>query len=167
MAKSTTPRGGRKPRKPSRDFPLFPHATGRWAKKVKGHFHYFGKVADDPKGEAALSLWLEQKDDLLAGRTPRPKVDGFTLRELLDRFMVSKRNLLDNGEVGARTFTESYATCKRLGDAFGLRAGSLSTWPRTTSSTCGRSFPRPGARSGWATKSSACGASSSTAMRPA
>ena len=34
-------------------------------------FSYFGKMADDPQGEKALNLWLEQKDDLLAGRTPR------------------------------------------------------------------------------------------------
>jgi integrase len=120
MAKSTTKRASGKPRKPSPDFPLFPHATGRWAKKIRGRFQYFGKVADDPKGEAALALWLEQKDDLLAGRTPRPKVEGFTLRELLDRFMVSKRDLLNSGEINPRTFADLYGTCKRLGDVFGL-----------------------------------------------
>ena len=115
-------KGTRKPApgKPHPDFPLFPHATGRWAKKVKGRFHYFGKVADDPKGETALALWLEQKDDLLAGRTPRPKVEGFTLRELLDRYMVSKRHLLDTQEISPKHFAELYATCKRVGDAFGL-----------------------------------------------
>lgn len=47
-------------RKPREDFPLFPHATGRWAKKVRGKFHYFGKVTEDPKGKAALVLWLDQ-----------------------------------------------------------------------------------------------------------
>ena len=45
--------------KPRPDFPLFPHATGRWAKKIRGEFKFFGKVADDPNGEAALELWLE------------------------------------------------------------------------------------------------------------
>jgi len=87
--------------KPHRDFPLFRHATGRWCKKVKGRFHYFGKVADDPKGEAAIALWNEQKDDLLAGRTPRPKADGFTIRELCDRFMVSRRRKMDANELTA------------------------------------------------------------------
>jgi hypothetical protein len=57
--------------KPRPDFPLFPHAAGYWAKKVRGKRHYFGKVATDPKGEAALDLWLDQKHDLLAGRTLR------------------------------------------------------------------------------------------------
>ena len=109
-----------RPGKPHPDFPLFPHATGRWAKKVRGRFCFFGKVADDPKGEKALLLWIEQKDDLLAGRTPRGKAEGFILRELLDRFVVGKKHLLDTHEISAKHFAELYATCRRIGDAFGL-----------------------------------------------
>ena len=30
--------------KPHRDFPLTPHGSGRWCKKVKGHFYYFGRT---------------------------------------------------------------------------------------------------------------------------
>lgn len=40
------------------------------AKKVKGRTRYFGKIANDPKGEAALEKWLREKDELLAGREP-------------------------------------------------------------------------------------------------
>ena len=57
-----------KPQKPRDAFPLFAHATGRRAKKVRGVMRYFGPW-EDP--EAALNPWLEQKDDLLAGRVPR------------------------------------------------------------------------------------------------
>ncbi|MCU0878890.1 MAG: hypothetical protein MUF06_13990 [Pirellulaceae bacterium] len=48
------------------EFPLFPHASGRWAKQIRGKRYYFGKIADDPKGERAIRLWLDQKDTLLA-----------------------------------------------------------------------------------------------------
>ena len=63
-----------KPKRPCPDCPLFPHATGRWAKKVKGKLHYSGKVDGDEEGEAALNVWLVRKDDLLAGRRPRKRV---------------------------------------------------------------------------------------------
>ena len=74
-------------KKPRKDFPLFPHSRGYWAKKVRGQLRYFDKVADDPEGKAALDKWLDQKDDLLAGRTPRASGDGLTIRDLCNRFL--------------------------------------------------------------------------------
>ena len=44
--------------------------------KVGAKFWYFGKTANDPKGAATLAEWLNQKDDLLCGRTPRLTGDG-------------------------------------------------------------------------------------------
>ena len=86
------------PKKPSKDFPLWIHqGSGYWSKKVRGHVHYFGKVADDPKGQAALEQWLEQKDDLLAGREPRAKKDDeLTIADLCNQFLAHKEQLRDN-----------------------------------------------------------------------
>jgi integrase len=111
-AKATRP-------KPHPDYPLFHHASGRWAKKVRGSMKYFGKVADDPEGETALQLWLDTKDDLIAGRTPRPKSDELRVWELLDRFIVSKRSSVDSGELTQRAFGDYFATCERIIAAFG------------------------------------------------
>jgi len=53
--------------KPYTDFPLTLHqATGQWCKKIKGKIYYFGK---DP--DAALKKYLDERDDLQAGKKPR------------------------------------------------------------------------------------------------
>jgi integrase len=113
MMKSIRSRRSRKlakPKKPRPDFPLFPHATKRWAKKIKGKLCYFGPWADP---EGALTNYLDQKDDLYAGRVPRKKQqEGLRVRELSDRFLSSKRRLLDAEELSPRTFADYYDVCK-------------------------------------------------------
>jgi hypothetical protein len=72
-----------KPAKPYEGFPLFAHATGRWAKKIRGKFVYFGPWSDP---DAALLKYLEQRGALHAGRTPRATGKGLTLHQLCNRF---------------------------------------------------------------------------------
>ena len=109
-----------KTRKPRKDFPLYPHATGYWSKKVHGKYHYFGKIADDPKGKKALRLWLEQKDELLAGRIPPARTaGGTTVEDICDQFMAHKDELRKTGEITERTYGEYLATGKRLTKCFG------------------------------------------------
>ncbi|HLJ92943.1 MAG TPA: tyrosine-type recombinase/integrase [Gemmataceae bacterium] len=105
-----------KPSKPYPDFPLFPHATGRWAKKIRGKLHYFGPWPD-PDG--ALRKYLDQKDDLHAGRTPRVQGDGLTVAELCNRFLTTKKHGLDVGELSMASWGDYYATCERIVQIFG------------------------------------------------
>jgi integrase len=105
-----------KPAKPYPDFPLFAHATGRWAKKIRGGLVYFGKW-DDP--DAALARYLAEKDDLHAGRSPRESAEKLTVYTLCGRFLTAKKQLLDAGELKSRTFAEYTATCRRLTRSFG------------------------------------------------
>src|SRR5688572_12774170 len=81
---STAPRPAGKPVKPYPEFPLFPHATNRWAKKIRGKLQYFGPWSD-PDG--ALKKYLEQKDSLHAGRKPREVSEGVTVKVLCNAFL--------------------------------------------------------------------------------
>lgn len=108
-----------KPAKPRPDFPLFPHATGYWAKKVRGKMHYFGRIAGDVRGDAALARWLELRDDLLSGRTPRVTTDDLTVADLCNHFLTSKERQRDAGDIKAKTFKDYYITCKVVVSEFG------------------------------------------------
>ncbi len=73
-----------KPPKPDPDFPLYAHAAGVWAKKIRGKMHYFGPW-DDPDG--APKKYLEEKDALHAGRKPHEASAGAAVHDLVNRFL--------------------------------------------------------------------------------
>jgi integrase len=86
--------------------------------------HYFGwwrgKLA--APWQTALQKYQEQRDDLHAGRTPRAGVTtpGFTVQDLVNQFLASKKNALQTGELSAQSFGEYHTACVRIVDAFGL-----------------------------------------------
>lgn len=98
-----------KPNKPYDGFPLFPHASGQWAKKIRGRTCYFGGWSDPT---AALDRYLAERDDLYAGRAPQSH--GLTVRDLCNRFLASKQLLVDSGELSPRTWRDHYEACRRL-----------------------------------------------------
>lgn len=120
MANSSVKTRAPKARKPGKDFPLFKHARGYWAKKVKGKTRYLLKISDDPEGKASLDAWLERKDTWLAGREWTDAA-GLTVEDLCDHFINGKKPRLANGEITRRTYDHLDATCQRIIDKFGAK----------------------------------------------
>lgn len=132
--KSTRKRRSRKatnlPAKPHGRFPLTPHVSGRWMKKIRGKLHYFGrwgrvvngslrKLPGDDWWKPALDEYDRQRDDLYAGRTPRPSPDELIVGDLGNRFLSAKKRKLLAGELAQRTYQEYVGTCDRIVAAFG------------------------------------------------
>jgi integrase len=118
MGKSSNSTKTGKSAKPYEGFPLTPHPSRRWCKKIRGRLHYFGKV-DNP--EAALERFNREWPYLKDGRTPPPidTGDGCTVRVLCNAFLTSKKAKLDSGELAPRSFQDYYRTCEILIDRLG------------------------------------------------
>ncbi len=101
---------------PYPDFPLFPHAAGVWAKKIRGKMHYFGPW-DDPDG--ALKKYLAEKDALLAGRKSRETEEGITIKVLANQFLNAKQALVDTRELAHRSWEDYKAACDLCVEHFG------------------------------------------------
>jgi integrase len=116
--KSFRPDKSNKPEKPYPDFPLTAHPNGTWCKKIRGRLHYFGPWND---WQAALDKYLNERDDLQAGRVPRSQEQAAepTLRDLCNAYCNHKKNLQDAGELSPRTFDDNYRTCALLVEHFG------------------------------------------------
>ena len=125
----TAPRGKtQKPQKPYDGFPLFAHASGRWAKKINGKFCYFGYWATRSNGKLvrvegdgwreALLRYKRTADDLHAGQEPEPR-DGCEMRSLLNAFLTSKNAKRATGELSPQSFSEYLMTTDKLVEFFG------------------------------------------------
>lgn len=109
-----------KPAKPYPDFPLYAHASGRWAKKIKGKTHFFGKWDN---WQAAFDLFQEQVHDLQMGRKPRPtKTDAVTVEYLVNKFLAHREGLVASGEIKPRTWKDYHAVGVTLVEQLGRRA---------------------------------------------
>ncbi len=53
-------------------------------RRSRGKLYYFGPWSNP---DAALQKFLDQRDDLYAGRTPRSTDDGLTVKDLCNRFL--------------------------------------------------------------------------------
>ena len=117
MSKSTSSRASRKaitkPKKPYAEFPLTPHASGKWMKKIRGQIHYFGAWARRLEGvliRAEGDGWkgaLEEYKkvaDLHAGRTPRVGGDELTVKDLCNHFLTAKLRKVEAGEMTSGLF---------------------------------------------------------------
>jgi integrase len=105
-----------KPAKPYPEYPLTAHPAGYWCKKIRGKLHYFGPW-DDPDG--ALAKYLEQKDDLHAGRTPRADPAAATLKDIANAFLNHKQSRVEVGELSLRAWQDYREACNLIVAHFG------------------------------------------------
>jgi integrase len=107
-----------KPDKPSAKFPLFAHASGQWAKTIRGKHHYFGVWANP---QAALAEYLAQKDYLHNGVPVPIEDDRITVGLLAGMFLTSKNERLRSGEIGEHTMRDYKRTCDHIVKTLGAR----------------------------------------------
>jgi integrase len=118
MTKSSVSRHQSKPKKPYPEFPLSIHQSGRWFKKHKGRFYYFGPVDD---WQSALDKYEREWPYIIQGKTAPPSGSehGATVADVCNSFLNMKRPLLDSGELSHRTFEDYFLICEKIVVTFG------------------------------------------------
>ena len=106
-------------RQAAQRLPAAAHPSGRWCKKVRGKIIFFGKIVPDDAGQSAqtaLDKWLDEKDDMLAGRISRARraESGPTLRELVNKFLTAKAALRDAGKLSNHTWQDYHKVSEYL-----------------------------------------------------
>jgi hypothetical protein len=122
-----------KPSKPYAAFPLFQHASGRWAKKIRSKHHFFGRwgvsekgvlrQVDDVAASAAEALERPNREwpYLSQGRTPPTpgSGSGCEVKTLCNAFLTVQKRKLESNDIAERTFGEDKNTTDRIVAEFG------------------------------------------------
>jgi integrase len=95
-------------------FPLWLNPNGQWCKKHRGKPYYFGTDKD-----AALKRYVQEWDDIVAGKVRRPKAEAVRLADAVNEFLNAKRLRVKSGELAGRTWAEYHRACETAVDTFG------------------------------------------------
>ncbi len=96
-------------------FPVWFHkGSGQWCEKVHGRNCYFGTEKYE-----ALKRYIRGRDDLEAGRTPRPEAGNLPLSDLLNAFLNQRRERMESGELTRNSWDGYRLAGGRLVECFG------------------------------------------------
>lgn len=93
-------------KKPYSSFPLSPHSSGQWRKKINGEVYYFG---DDWRKA------LKEYEKIVKGDAPR----GNTVSTLVEKFLDTKKLAVDSGEIKPDTLKEYERAAEKLKESVG------------------------------------------------
>lgn len=92
-------------------FPLTAHGNGQWCKKIQGKVHFFGVHSDT---DTALQKYLDERDDLQAGRIPqRLSSVVVNVGSLVNLFLAQWDAKVQSGSLSPRTFVD-YRDCAKM-----------------------------------------------------
>jgi integrase len=121
MANSIGNSASCKPEKPYPEFPLFAHANGRWAKKIRQRLHYFGKWDN---WQAAYEKYEYEIPFLLQGKTPPPRdQEALNVDGLVNGYLEHQDNRVLTGELSKRSWND----LKRVGELLIKHLGRRTT----------------------------------------
>ncbi len=110
-----------KPPKPYPEFPMYPHASKRWAAKIKGVTRYFGHWRD---WESALDRYQYEVHFFKLGKTPPPRdIQALQVGDMVNLYLEYANNLVRSGELARRTWIDS----KRAGELLIASLGRYTT----------------------------------------
>jgi integrase len=107
-------------------FPLTVHPCGQWSKKVCGKVYYFGPLSDR---DAAIQLWIKERDYLLAGLAPPESNGDLTVGELANKHLADIDSRIAVGRLAPRTRQPYVVAARLLGEARLLGASVTSVGP--------------------------------------
>lgn len=98
-----------KPPKPYVDFPLYAHANGQWAKKIRGKTRFFGAWND----------WRAALKEYELTRDIDPTPDALDLDDLVNLFLGARKKDVEAGEIKMDTWKEYRRACAMCLDILG------------------------------------------------
>jgi hypothetical protein len=103
-----------KPEKPYKEFPLFAHASGVWAKKIKGQMRYFGPWSDPDGAKAKYDREVHYLQN--GEKPPEPET---TLGGVAAAFLSEKEALRDTGDITEQSYYEYKTVVDAISKHFG------------------------------------------------